>query len=425
MTVTPAEAQPGWKQAVDRLQPRIGLALMAFGAAKNLHNRWKVASTFTVVVREDDDVYFDLAAWVLDRIPNADRKAIEIRTSRTRRDDEFVPVDGPADTRPSKVHLLHDGSRAQNIRFDGHRVNVEVAQGERQGLQTREASYKLQPDRLIFRASSAAGRDAVVAFIQKVADAKARTDTQPRLFIGSRWGGWNRRTDVPPRDIDTVVLAKGQKEAVVEDLRRFFSTEADYARLGTPWHRGYVFEGPPGTGKSTLARALASHFGLDLYLLPLGDISTDTDLLSMVTNVPARAMVILEDVDVYHAASERAVDGDSAGAATLSGLLNALDGVATPHGLITVMTTNRVEVLDSALLRPGRADLIEHLGYLDDDQLHRLVVMALGVDLDLPQLDPSQQIPAVAVTEALRANLHSWNAARDAITGLVTKETPP
>ena len=81
-------------------------------------------------------------------------------------------------------------------------------------------------------------------------------------------------------------------------------------------------------------------------------------------------MLLLEDADVFHAATVR---DDNKDAVTLSGLLNALDGIATPHGLFTVLTTNRPGVLDDAVIRPGRIDLTEHFGLADADQGARLV----------------------------------------------------
>jgi len=69
---------------------------------------------------------------------------------------------------------------------------------------------------------------------------------------------------------------------------------------------------------------------------------------------------LLEDVDVFHSATERDDEGSGV---TLSGLLNALDGIATPRGLLTVTTTNDPSALDVAVIRPGRVDLSEQFGY--------------------------------------------------------------
>lgn len=232
-----------------------------------------------------------------------------------------------------------------------------------------------KPERIVFTCSSEAARDAVLVFLTELAEAEYGTMV-PRLFVVDRWGSsWNR-VDLPPRNLDTVILRRGQRDNIVGNLQRFLDEEAVYTRLGLPWHRGYLFHGPPGTGKTSLAKALAGHFGLDVYYVPLSDMKNDTNLLSLFASIPPRSMLVLEDVDVVHAAKSRD-DAESDGI-SLSGLLNALDGLATPHGLITIMTTNDVGALDKALIRPGRADWIEELGYVDADQLRRLVRLATG-----------------------------------------------
>jgi ATP-dependent 26S proteasome regulatory subunit len=103
--------------------------------------------------------------------------------------------------------------------------------------------------------------------------------------------------------------------------------------------------------------------------MPLADIEKDQDLIRLVSAVRPRSMLLLEDVDVFHAAKVR----DDNNGVSLSGLLNSLDGVATPHGLITVMTTNDKSALDDALIRPGRIDRTEEIGMLDEDQASRLL----------------------------------------------------
>lgn len=78
---------------------------------------------------------------------------------------------------------------------------------------------------------------------------------------------------------------------------------------------------------------------------------------------------------------------DESPGVTMDGLLNALDGMLTPHGLITCMTTNHAEVLDPALVRPGRVDLAMEFGYLDADQLRRLLKAFMGRVPDLATAD--------------------------------------
>jgi chaperone BCS1 len=189
-------------------------------------------------------------------------------------------------------------------------------------------------------------------------------------MMPARWGsGWQKRADLPTRGLDSVVLKAGQLERLRDDLGDFLASEERYVRMSQPWHRGYLLHGPPGTGKTSVARSLATEFGLPSYYLPLGDIAKDSDLMQLVGGIKPRSVLLLEDVDSFHAATSRTDEKDHASVATL---LNALDGVWTPHGLITIMTTNNRDALDSALIRAGRIDVDEELSVLDEEQAIRL-----------------------------------------------------
>jgi mitochondrial chaperone BCS1 len=107
-----------------------------------------------------------------------------------------------------------------------------------------------------------------------------------------------------------------------------------------------------------------------MWYLSLAGIKSDTNLIKTIMNIKSKSVLLLEDIDVFHVATSR---GESFAGTTLSGLLNALDGIATPHGLITIMTANRPKVLDSALIRPGRIDLVEHFGLSGPDEVTGLV----------------------------------------------------
>jgi chaperone BCS1 len=284
----------------------------------------------------------------------------------------------------------------------------------------------------------------------------------------ARWGGaWSKTASRPSRPLSTVILAADQKAAIVKDMNEFLhpSSAGWYARRGIPYRRGYLFHGPPGTGKTSLSFALAGLFGLDVFAVSLQEPAlTEGDLMLLFNGLPRRCVVLLEDVDAAGlilregtgddrsggkkgkgkgkgkeekkkgesekkdgvdgskegdekkedekkkpapataesytladlARELRALPNATAAAATtttssntpqrggggrtrgpginrtpntgrhpnkepdagisLSGLLNAIDGVASHEGRVLIMTTNHPEKLDAALVRPGRVD---------------------------------------------------------------------
>lgn len=193
------------------------------------------------------------------------------------------------------------------------------------------------------------------------------------------------------RELDAVTLDPGVKEALVDEVRRYLhpNTQRYYAARGIPWRRGYLFYGPPGTGKSSFVTALAGHLDLDIYMMSLSSSQLDDDkLLSLFENLPTRCIVLLEDIDSAHVprgdARSHSRHSKTKQSITLSGLLNASDGVSATEGRVLIMTSNAPEALDEALVRRGRVDrkiffgpaskevaarLFEHVFVKDDDEL--------------------------------------------------------
>ena len=91
--------------------------------------------------------------------------------------------------------------------------------------------------------------------------------------------------------------------------------------------------------------------------------------MRLFAELPQRCIVLLEDVDTAGVGRRDSVDSDqekeSKSAVTLSGLLNVLDGVSSQEGRILIMTTNHIEHLDEALIRPGRSDKKVHFKLAD------------------------------------------------------------
>jgi len=338
--------------------PRMAMALavgqLAWPAARSVRTWARDQATYTVKVLGDDEVYDDLHEWVLAMLPPGQRRALVAWSSKPGFFAE-TPGGPPKPLRP--LRLRYDGAREQVIRVGGHRIRVAVTDSEAGGDDRR----RWKPPEIVFTARSVTGRDALIAEIEGVLRASQQAARKPEVRMLGKWDDWER--------LDSVVLPPGQMERLTADVGRFLASEHEYVRRCIPWHRGHLYEGPPGTGKTSVARALASHFGMDLWYLPLADVKKDGELLRLASSVTPRSMLLLEDVDVFHAATERDDDADL----TLSGLLNTLDGIATPHGLLTVLTTNTPEVLDHAVTRAGRVDLTEHFSLASAEQVASLV----------------------------------------------------
>ena len=161
------------------------------------------------------------------------------------------------------------------------------------------------------------------------------------LVPGSGARHWQQRSSKPRRPLESVYLAEGQKEKLLKDMGEYLDdhTAEWYASRGIPLRRGYLFHGSPGTGKTTLALALAGQFNLTVYILSLLDPDIDDNaLLNLFASVGTGSLVLLEDVDVAgldnrpkkesqakRKAKGKASDKQGTGV-TLSGLLNAIDG---------------------------------------------------------------------------------------------------
>jgi chaperone BCS1 len=166
------------------------------------------------------------------------------------------------------------------------------------------------------------------------------------------------------RPITSVVLDKNVKETIVGDVKDFLESQKWYVDRGIPYRRGYLLYGPPGSGKSSFIQALAGELDFGVAIINLSERGmTDDKLIHLLTKLPPRTLLLLEDADAAFV-NRRQIDADGygGGTVTFSGLLNALDGVAAGEERIVFLTTNHIERLDEALIRPGRVDMTVRIG---------------------------------------------------------------
>ncbi len=193
-------------------------------------------------------------------------------------------------------------------------------------------------------------------------------------------------------------------EEAVEDLREvveFLKSGEKYERLGARVPCGVLLEGPPGTGKTLLARATAGEAGVPFFAL------SGSDFVEMFAGVGAsrvrsvfekarkatRAIIFIDEID---AIGRKRSGGTISGGHeerenTLNALLVEMDGFES-NGVVVIAATNRADVLDSALLRPGRFD--RKVPVIAPDRKGREALFALY--LKSAQLSPTEDAADIA-----------------------------
>ncbi|KAJ9060679.1 Complex III assembly protein translocase and chaperone [Entomophthora muscae] len=210
-----------------------------------------------------------------------------------------------------------------------------------------------------------------------------------KTVIYTSWGPEWRPFGHPRKrkPLSSVILKDGQTDKIVSDVKGFLSNGEWYNQRGIPYRRGYLLYGPPGSGKSSFIQALAGELGYNICILNLSERGlTDDRLNHLMTVIPDRSLLLLEDIDAAFAKREQSDQQGYQSMVTFSGLLNALDGVAAAEERVIFMTTNHIEKLDPALVRPGRVDIREYFGNVDSDQTLRLFLRFYEGESELAKL---------------------------------------
>ena len=221
-----------------------------------------------------------------------------------------------------------------------------------------------------------------------------RQDQGRQQFTKSKFSLQSHRTAT----FDDVAGAEEEKEELKE-IVEYLRDSDKFTRLGARVPKGVLMVGPPGTGKTLLARAVAGEAGVPFFSVSGSEFvemyvgvgaARVRDLFAQ-AKANAPAIVFIDEIDAL--ARKRATDlytGNEERETTLNQLLVEMDGFTTEENIILIGATNRADVLDPALMRPGRFDRQVHVGYPDIKAREAILKVHIKEKPLAPEVDLSE-----------------------------------
>jgi AAA+ superfamily predicted ATPase len=245
----------------------------------------------------------------------------------------------------------------------------------------------------------------------------------------------------------------GQEVREVEDRVNFFLNSREwYDQRGIPYQLGLLLSGLPGTGKTSIIRAVANLTKRHIINVNFSSISTATQLKNLFFNekltvytdssmstydvltIPIQDRIyVLEEIDALTNVVKQRVPGAEKedplpDELTLGEILTALDGTLETPGRIVIMTSNHPEVLDKALIRPGRIDVAVKFGHAKRRLIEEMYTCFFGRSFTPRDLDliPDEKLTAAEVGQIMFRHLKNPDGVlQDLIASSQTRVEPP
>lgn len=185
---------------------------------------------------------------------------------------------------------------------------------------------------------------------------------------------WIMNSKITKRTFDTVFIEDHIKQQIKDSLDKFCSSKDWYISKGIPYKFGIFIEGPAGTGKSSIVKAISSYLNRNMYFMSSSGMQ-ESNLPSLVGELSRdkNSILVLEEIDTLSTDTSDRDNEDGKKRVNMSVILNTMDGALTPDNFIFIATTNHYDRIDSAIKRPGRFDLVIRIDNMSFDVFVNMV----------------------------------------------------
>ena len=193
---------------------------------------------------------------------------------------------------------------------------------------------------------------------------------------------WNcTASKLTPRTIDTIFMDKEQKKRITDHIDQWVRNEEMYTNRGLLFKTGILLHGKAGTGKSSMAMAIANYLGCGLITIDptTFQFMNIPEITESIVADETTYVILIDEIDTLFV-SRDIQDASEIQKEKTAKLLAFLDSPQSPTNVIFVATTNYIERLDKALLRKGRFDIVEEMG-----DISRPVAMEMCKSFDLTE----------------------------------------
>ena len=326
------------------------------GVPKSIWDRIVRATTYKATIYQTEDLYYYLTEWFNDNHKSKVRN-VEYQTSS--------PEDLSLSLEDSNYEEREE-DKIKEIPVDDHfykwiggrLIKISYGKEKLENASSLKSAYlKSYTFKGVFAAKA-------IRNLMENVYLEYRSKGKSSFVYQSYYNYFNRISKVGGKKISEVILNSEVKNKILVDIETWKKSRSDYERRGIPYKRGHCYHGPPGTGKTTIVKAIAKEYGFDVYNIDLKK-TEDDNLIHLLKEITPGSILLFEDIDSsFHGRKRLNPKGVS-----FSGFLNALDGIVELDGVLVIITTNHIEKMDPALLRAGRMDLKIEVGYSTEKEI--------------------------------------------------------